>query len=183
MDELTAAMARVSVEDVSPRGRVQSARQVGRRSRFHVTVNTNRRPTTTAESEAIGADLRQALNRTLPSSARTGDLFTFREGGPGDIQRVDIKFSVEVGHSTRGGRVHAHAIVDVRHNALIHIDTLFLADVTAGAMADPLVRRCYVNVRSLATDDDVERYLLKPGYDPAEFSGGGGGAGAGAAGA
>ena len=174
MEELTGAMGRVTMEDVTPHAQIVQPERLTRQSRFLVTINTNLRPRSNEEAARAAEDFKQALERVLPTAAQTGDLFVFLEGGPADLVETTIRYNLEVGKERRGGRLHSHALVFVKHHAKIRYDAQFTAHAVAQAMADPAVTKCYVNVALLPTDVAAENYLLKTGYAP-----GAGGAGAG----
>lgn len=44
------------------------------------------------------------------------------------LEKIDVTFSLEIGKKARGGRLHAHVIVDIRHRTKIHIDAARLRD-------------------------------------------------------
>jgi hypothetical protein len=102
-------------------------------SKFLVTLNSNIRPTDDSHEMELRHIMRNLIDdnfygpnifkniRILDNSQKEIDKKTL-------LKYVNITFSTEVGKHVKGGRLHAHIIVDTKHMTKIHIKANRLRD-------------------------------------------------------
>lgn len=97
-----------------------------RESKFFLTINPNFRPKTDEESHERSKDFAFVLDRVFSQPAFPW-LFKFGQFDPAyqqdtlvHIKSVDVDCAIELGEKQK--RMHAHAIVDVRHESKVTID-------------------------------------------------------------
>lgn len=118
-------MPRVNVRRVNDPG--GGPRQ--RHSDFHITVSTNKRPVP-GLVEALG----QAVETVFNSDVGLAQIIHFTDRAPNwhryplddpsntsVIQDIDGEHVEEVGEDARGGRVHSHIILNIKHKSNIQI--------------------------------------------------------------
>lgn len=130
-------------------------------SNFHITINTNVRPTEHEESVEHSERLEDAV-RGLLSHAGLQRIITFHV--PGDvygsktIRKVTAKFAVELGTQPKGRRVHAHVVLMLQHLSFIRLNLPEIAALVREATGVP---RPYVHVEVIRGGCNAIAYLHK----------------------
>jgi hypothetical protein len=140
-----------------------------RHSRYLITVNTNKRPSTNAEyAKTLARALSDAANKFGKEGIRTCILFNYSTDcwSSQFIKKVEFKYSIEVGHHPKGGRVHLHGLLDIFHYSNVQIDcsavNRFFTNILVNDDLFGLhLSSIYVNVKWKTTDDLLEMYLTK----------------------
>jgi hypothetical protein len=152
-----------------------------RKSHFLVTINSNKVPKTPAEHRAIVECFDRFMYDFFNHSNRSYAWYRERKydirhnleriflfiDGDGDIEsinKINVKYAVEKGKKTRGGRIHLHAHLTVYHTARLRMDIEELKTV-----AVEYLRRCglginsvYINVKAFSDRArNLEIYLEK----------------------
>jgi hypothetical protein len=151
-------------------------------SHYLVTINSNKVPKSRAEEIAISEcfdrfmyDFFNYSNRAYTWSVERNDvdvkhnlerIFTFLDpyGSIEDIKKIKIKYGIEKGKKTKGGRIHMHAHLTVYHTTKLKMDIEEMKDV-----AIFYLQRCglgietvYINVRAFSDRArNLEIYLEK----------------------
>lgn len=155
---------RVEVSDVSPgKGGAESVDEGKRESRFLITVSTNFRPKTTAESVAMADRLRSAVRRML-TEENIPAMLDFNEGCSSDLKKVKAEFNIELGKLANGKRIHSHIYLEFKHNAMIRINIPASKQMLLSWIGDDRVKTLYFNVKMIRSG--VRSYLRKEGYNP-----------------
>ena len=134
----------LNVTDTTGISPLVKEKQVSRRSKFLLTISTNFKPKTTAQSTTIASGLRNSL-RQLLLRENIPNLISCLEGSCSDIESIDAEFNVELGKDPRGKRIHSHVILDVVHNCKVKLDLDFVRDFIPreiNAFAREFIRSC-----------------------------------------
>jgi len=89
-------------------------------SLFFITISTNLRPTTNEESHAIKDRLDIGIRNMLSPENFAGCIVFLTPGESVEdklIKNVRAEFSIELGRKIKGGRIHAHILIDIDHYA------------------------------------------------------------------
>lgn len=116
-----------------PRVRVAAPKKKGegktlqRNTNLFITINTNILPRTQDEAEAVGAELHKTVSDMF--NVHIEKILKVHPDSPplGDMDTVDVNFSIERGKKRRGGRIHAHALVKIVHHTKISMADTRLA--------------------------------------------------------
>lgn len=159
----------ITVEETH--GQAITERDVPRQSKYLITLNTNFKPVTTAQSQGMASNLQGALKTLFTEQYMRDGLIHINEptGSWEDIDSIDVEFNIELGRGPQGKRIHSHAILDIRHHTNIKLDLAFIREKLPTLIPDPRINTIYVNVRVLPSDFNAKRYLRKDGYDPLEL--------------
>jgi hypothetical protein len=103
-----------------------------RNSIFFITINSQLAPKSNTESAEMTAALNSVINRMFEQPK---PLLKMLEGDyDADVKRIEMRYSIELGPEGRighvrpagrrgkGGRIHAHILLDITHAAKIHLD-------------------------------------------------------------
>ena len=145
-----------------------------KRAVYLITINTNYRPTTSADSTAAGDILRSTLHDMF-GTATVGAFVEYLpdpQGDPpgsigdeNDVMSIRSDIGVELGTDPKGSRVHAHIALDITHTTRIRVNLAYLRSAVRGALQPyPQFKgQPYVNVRFVKTRGlrDVVRYVFK----------------------
>lgn len=109
-----------------------------RESKFFLTINPNFRPKTDQESHERSQDFAFVLDRVFSQPAFPW-LFKFGQFDPvyqqdtvAHIKSVDVDCAVELGEKQK--RMHAHAIIDVRHESKVTINPKAVGEMVQSCM-------------------------------------------------
>jgi hypothetical protein len=156
--------------------RITEAPTEEKKSKFWITINTNMLPADAEERRLLVAALDAAMAkialRSDPESNSWKDsMLKFVNGAEPDYDKVlkySSQFVVEVGTGLRGGRVHAHWVLEVTHKTFIQISIdqtkmilLELLNPELVSRGLPELDNLYVHVRSVATGWNLEEYMRK----------------------
>ena len=131
-------------------------------SKFLVTLNSNIRPTTDEEEMY----LRKIMRRMIDNNFEGDKIFKnirILEPAKKDIPKdqllvyINVTFSTEVGKDVKGGRLHAHVIVDTKHTTKIHIK----ADRLRDELETYFGRRGHVDIKYFPSAEILEAYISK----------------------
>jgi hypothetical protein len=127
-------------------------------SNFLVTIQTNYRAKSDADFLEFQDEFYEVLEELFDVKHLDRRLISFIDRPPKfhskdewkepyvDLKATKIRVNIEEGGTRKGGRVHAHAIVQVKHRSLIWIDRdrvrLWINEVMA-----PKVKGSYIDVR------------------------------------
>ena len=134
-----------------------------------MTLNTNFRPTDTAEAMQIGAEL-QAIGRRFFTLDEIEKVLRFRYGDPERliryIDKIEIpRWSIELGTTAKGQRVHLHALIKIVHHTYVQLDsraTQEFFNEGFAAIPDARIKNCYAHFRWLpATEEMALAYIGK----------------------
>lgn len=89
-------------------------------SNFMITMNTNVRMSD-AQAVEMGQDLYKAIRRVFPDQEGVERFIDWKTGGPADIERIKVTSKGEVGHNSKGSRLHFHVGVKIAHRAKIQL--------------------------------------------------------------
>lgn len=158
----------LNVTETTGEGAALREEDVTRRSKFLITISTNFRPRTTAQSKGMAQSLRAGIQQLLTREQLLNVLECI-EGGHRDIDKIDAEFNVELGKDVRGSRIHSHIILDVHHHCKLRVNLPFVREWLPRNIDDHRINSVYVNVRMIATDKDAHNYVRKSGVSPDEF--------------
>ncbi|KAM9990049.1 hypothetical protein ACTFIY_006081 [Dictyostelium cf. discoideum] len=125
-------------------------------SNFHLTINTNQKPSSDSEAERQGEILNRALDRLYNDETHRQKLFivtkniTLPPPEPGEqpapltFFKSHFTYSIEIGKKGKGGRVHSHTLIETVHNSYIQINTEYIRTVLPSMIG---VDSVYVNVK------------------------------------
>lgn len=137
-------------------------------SGFLITLSTNYKPKTTEESQAMGARLNSSIAAVFATHAMIATFIKFLTAGHSyarNIKSVDMVYAIELGKGAKGGRIHAHIILKIKHNSMIRVDIPAFKEAMLAVLnengATPQLTSLYVNVRIIRSDQNLEEYLLK----------------------
>ena len=160
----------LSIEEVETRTEVDESQAEGavrkKFSTFFVTINTNYRPKTTAESLSMGASLRRVVNEMLNTTeglrAVLWDNWPDGTAGFDSIEEASTRFSIELGKDPRGRRVHTHAQVDMTHNTKVQFDKTKIKEFVLSRINDDRVKNVFIGVRGARNLDKTRlQYISK----------------------
>jgi hypothetical protein len=146
-------------------------RPIKKKSTFLVTINTNVKVRGKDLSE-LSDILRATLNELFTPSNLVPRV-KFVAGEQRDVSRIksaDVKFAIERGTNPRGGRLHAHCLVAIKHLSKIQLDGPGIKEFVMEDMNPrlakagfPELKSVYVNIRHVPNQYNVLRYLKKTG--------------------
>lgn len=130
-------------------------------STFLVTINTNVAAKTTSLRHTIGAQLDTAIEGTFAPDNIGSVVKMLVPGvswGPSVIDDVDIQYSLEEGNIQH--RVHAHAIVTIRHHTKVQLNGGAISKAINARM-DGLTTNPHVNIRFVPRGQAAFDYIGK----------------------
>lgn len=147
-------------------------------SGFHITISTNKRPTSTEMAQDLGGKLNKAIALTFTHQGLSQFIMFLHKPAPGgpllsnpnhnyksNIKDIDVQYAIELGQTARGGRIHAHVVLKVTHNSYIRINIPVLKKLLIeqlNASGEGLgIQNLYINVGTIRGDKNLEEYLLK----------------------
>jgi hypothetical protein len=157
-------MTKITVKDIGAKKLSTKAKVSGPRAKystFHITINTNKKPDDDDEADAIGDELRKA-NKAIFNEDNFPRIVKFLNNDTYDdglIVSVDVKFSIEVGKSEMGGRVHTHIKAEIKHYSKIHVNLPNLRAI----VTEELGYNPYIHVKVVKTSMSLEEYIAKDG--------------------
>lgn len=165
------------MEDRSGGGRIQYTSKTvrpgsGGDSRYtdiFVTVNTNRKPKSEAEENMIYDHLEGLINDVMMTEQGLKEILPM--ANPEAIHEVTMpNLSLETGKKPRGGRVHAHFILNIVHGTLFQLkraNSSFKAWFDSKLMAmDPGGYNGCNAMVILLTTSKLKNYIAKTGKSP-----------------
>lgn len=160
-------LPKVSIKSIRHEGKLD--KELPKHSGFFITATANSlKPSSSDEAEAMGDDLENAM-RAAFDQERIKDFVTFLDdSGSWNTQYIDDvqgEFSIELGETAKGSRIHAHAAIHIYHHSRIRlkIDVLqdFLSDYLIDNSQFAIKGKVYVNVRMIKGDTDLKSYIRK----------------------
>lgn len=121
-----------SYSEAMPR---QTTRGVVFYSKFLVSLNTNIKPMGVDHQIFLERKLRNLIDENFQGPNILANIKILNDPDADTdtkeqlIEKVNVTFSLEIGKKARGGRLHAHVIVDIRHRTKIHINADRLRDM------------------------------------------------------
>lgn len=88
---------------------------------FLLTVSTNKRPTDVGDAHSRAALLESVLTETFAEDNIDKFVIVMGSGDLDALEDVDILVAPELGQG-RGGAIHAHVVVNIKHHEKIHLD-------------------------------------------------------------
>ena len=153
-------------------------------SNFFLTVNTNFRPHDKAEAMSVGREL-QALGAQFFTLDTIEDMIKFKYGEKSamlrHVQKISVpSWSIELGTSSKGQRVHLHAFIKIVHHTWLMLSAGNIqAWFNAGfeRLGDTRIKGVYANVRWIPASEEMAiAYTVKQrtknrglGGDPGEL--------------
>lgn len=127
---------------------------------FHVTLNTNIKPRTQQDSLRLQFELRGAIRETLQDDEYMARLLGLQQDDYDDnVIRINIgQIGTERGEHPKGGRVHAHFVIEVTHRTTI--DLTGVHKRWQGVFNEVLGHGTYVFIRLLGSSA-AKNYALK----------------------
>lgn len=146
----------------------RAGEKVLRESGFLLTVNTNTIPKSGDEAERMGNELKDTIKDLLEGSDANGEpkikrLIKFvgerasDEYGTESVKEIKYEIGIELGTHPKGGRVHAHVAIYIKHYSKIHLNT----DEIQGFINNETGYDTHVNVKYIGGYDALERYISK----------------------
>jgi hypothetical protein len=139
-------------------------------SNFFLTVNTNVRPNDKAEALAVGGQL-QAVGKQFFTLDVIEDMLRFKYGDKATqlrlVDRISVpSWSIELGRTNRGQRVHLHAFIKIVHHTWLVLDRPSIQqwfNEHLQALPDgEIYRGCYVNIRWIPASEEMAlAYIVK----------------------
>lgn len=118
-------------------------------SMWHVTVNSNCKGNDSACIDSVSEALKAAMIYTFKDRANE----SFRIDRPGDnfdsstIDKIKISQAAEKGEDPKGGGIHVHAMVEVKHHTILQINRGRANELIRAALKDnPYILNPYVNI-------------------------------------
>ena len=154
----------VRVANTAPR-----AVNLSKYSSWFMTISTNVKPIDEADSMELGQKLDNALaimfSKTSLEPWRR--IITFRNKKSNDgfdkFDSVDVRWVVERGRKKRGGRIHAHVILRIKHRTSIHLNYKEVRAFMIELLNDDRITNIYFNAKPAGTNQSLEDYLAKEG--------------------
>lgn len=155
-------MPRVTVSGSDVVGRHQRERQRFKFSNFLVTINTNVRPQSQEAIDSLAPTFADTL-RYLLSHEGLSRIISFGKAGDdyysGALDNVDAKFNMEVGENTKGGRLHSHITIFIKHHSFIRLVTSEIQNIVQEHMELP--HKPHVDIRIIRGNENALEYLQK----------------------
>lgn len=135
-------------------------------SNFLLTINSNYRPRDDTDAQTTAAQLKLAAERffqldpILECVSVRGEGHTVAD----NITRVEVvTWSIELGTSTRGQRLHIHALLKFVHSTWLQLDREAIATWWRNELSDDVrIKNIYVNIRWVpATEELLKAYIEK----------------------
>jgi hypothetical protein len=155
-----------------PSGRRQSARGTGRGRQKHsawfLTISSNK-------FEADNPGLKETFHAAMLGMVGEGyergisSILDFSRGAPGDnfdnnVQFVESRVVTEIGGDPRGGRVHGHILINIRHTSKIWLSragiTNWILPRINPVLAEPLTK-LYIHWQNVGYSINIEEYMEK----------------------
>lgn len=152
-----------------------TAQPVIKDSKFFLLINSNLAPKNNAQSARMTAALNDAMDRMLNNPR---PLIAMREGNyDTDVIDIDSNYSIELGPEGRpsfknlqrkgtrgrGGRIHAHALVEVQHTAKVQLNLAFIRMFVPTVLREHGFRvgAIYLNVKGFGSVRNILQYIGK----------------------
>jgi hypothetical protein len=131
-------------------------------SKFLVTLNSNVRPVDEAHENALRYVMRQLIDenfegKNILKNIKVLDDKDKEKKKENLIKYVNVTFSMEVGKTRRGGRLHAHIIVDMKHQTKVHIKANRLRD----ELETYFGQRGHVDIKYFPSSEILINYISK----------------------
>lgn len=139
----------------------KKAKDTTRYSSFHVTVSSNKKPSTNEESYALADNMREQVGSLFNEEENLRGLITFLDGSTyddGKIQKIETTFSIELGRDPRGGRIHSHAVIHIIHHSKIRLNQAFIRQYFIQHMD---VSDVHIDIEVIKTDRRLLDYIAK----------------------
>jgi hypothetical protein len=130
-------------------------------SNYIITINTNYRPKYQNDLSDIADKLTSALNNLFTHN-HLPHVIAFPKGGNYSmIEDIDVEFGEEVGAHAKGGRLHAHAVVKIKHHTFIKLKPNEISKILVDEIDDERVKSLYVNIRFFYGEQFIQDYIQK----------------------
>lgn len=160
-------MPKITVEQATG----ESTHSAQRSSNYHITISTNVRPTTQAQTNELIDALSRACESVFGTDENLSRIVHFNKPNhywdDKYIQSVDMRHAPEVGGKPpTGGRVHTHVVLKIKHTSNItitHSVPLIRKLFFDTGLFDPLgVKNLYIKIQLIRNEQDaLQRYLDK----------------------
>lgn len=132
-------------------------------SAFFITINTNKGETV-CNVPALAREFHALLLKTFGSHEELANIIKIMQ--PGDTYESKVKDAqtelvVEKGQDPRGGRVHAHILLQMRHYTMVHVDKYALEDVIIRNIHTCNLSSVYINIKSVGYAANLREYFTK----------------------
>jgi hypothetical protein len=128
-----------------------------RYSNYLITISTNYRPKSEGDYYDMAARLEELLHVAFNYQSMDRYVFDFIGDHKDDewktpyIVQAEANWGVELGRNSKGGRIHAHIIVEVAHKSKIWVNIQKLKDFFDEQLK-PRVKGCRVHVKMIPAD-------------------------------
>jgi hypothetical protein len=130
-------------------------------SNFLVTINTNYRPQYQDDLADVAQNLENAMYQ-LFTHENLKKVLSFKYGGDySQVEDIDVEFGREVGTHSKGGRLHSHSIVRIKHYTHLRLIPGEISRIIKEQMNDQRVKNVYVNVKWFQGEQFLEDYIEK----------------------
>lgn len=134
-------------------------------SGFFITINTNYRPKAEGDAEEVAERLRKVVGAMLDNAGleRVVEFMVPGHTFSGStILNVDGEFIIERGRHPKGGRIHSHASLHIKHRSKIRLNIPAMKEFLMEGFSDyPAVKSVYVNIKAIGSDRLIKDYLRK----------------------
>ena len=140
-------------------------------SAFLITFNTNQSPKNENEAIELSETLQAALEtvfKNIENYSSESGFLKYNGNQEGiyevlldDIEQVKVNNVIELGEKVRGGRIHSHTLLHIRHWTNIHVDTDSLKEKLLEQL--PQLQNAYLNVKHVpaSNKEKVKLYINK----------------------
>lgn len=131
-------------------------------SAFFITINTNKGDTV-CNARLLAHELHNILKELFSTIENIASILTFHNAGDTyeKIVKTDVEFVVEKGQDPRGGRVHAHVLIQFKHFTSIHINKYALEEYVIRNIHTCPLDSVYINIKSVGYAANLRSYFTK----------------------
>lgn len=132
-------------------------------SAFFITINTNKGETV-CDVQSLAREFHALLIKIFGKHEELANIIKILT--PGDdyfskVQHVESEVVVEKGQHPKGGRVHAHILLQMKHFTMVHVDKYALEDRIVTSIGTCPLTSVYINIKSVGYAANLRGYFTK----------------------
>ena len=132
-------------------------------SAYMITINTNQRPQSLVNAQEFSRQFKIHLDGLFDEldHYRDGNMVIYNNDPDGydKLNNIDVKTTIELGEKAKGGRIHSHTVLKLRHNtSIFKIERKFIQKWFKDKMGITM----FVNIKVIpANVESAELYIEK----------------------
>lgn len=146
----------------------KGTRGADRKSDFHITVSSNKKPSSIYDAEALKEAMFLAADAVFNSPESLRRIVRFNiphhDFDSKYIQDISTEIAPEIGTHPKGGRAHVHILLNIRHRSnltILHSKRVIKEEILRTRILDPWgITNLYVNIKLIPNVEEATRVYL-----------------------